>query len=146
MYSNQRPHLPVFSWVDQFCVPQDWSNDDKMEFIRDSPRIYNTGHVFILIAPNTLHGRYIQKEDIDLVLNKAKNMKIPPQLIPRAFTEQDFQTATKYLVFNLSYFSRVWTIQEMAMTRFLQAWPVNNSALMFRVDEGLEGVPFGKKA
>ena len=90
-----------------------------MSFIRDSPRIYASGETFILIPPTTLHDRYITADDLHQIIAQVKDIEYNGETLD----ESELQNCKTCLIFNISYCTRVWTIQEMLVSEKIDGWP-----------------------
>lgn len=115
--TRQADHL----WVDQFCVPQDVDIDTKMGHVRESPSIYSSGAVFVILAPVVSYatGRI-------LTMAAARELAAPHlQRAGVGYSMED--SALKALLINNSYFRRVWTIQEAVAAQSLSMWPLLGS-------------------
>ncbi|KAG2430994.1 hypothetical protein HYH02_013526 [Chlamydomonas schloesseri] len=110
-----------YAWVDQMCVPQDASVDEKMGHIKDSPAIYAAGKVYVLLAPvvDYATGRIMTAKDArELVKSFRSEMN--------NYRGYDFlsRSAVKCLLVNHSYMRRVWTIQEAVAASRPRMWPL----------------------
>ena len=109
-----------YIWVDQCCIPQDASDVQKMEMVRQSPSIYSTGKVFMLVSPVVDYdsGNIVNQKIAESILSGISNM-----------SGRDKSCAIKSLMVNVSYYRRAWTVQEAIVANTLESFPLLGSGL-----------------
>ncbi|GLC54651.1 hypothetical protein PLESTB_000891600 [Pleodorina starrii] len=137
-----------YVWLDQMCIPQDSHLEkERMHGVQQSPRIYQAGKVYVVLAPVVdEEGRIMSREvagqivdqytgemsacHCDHEYNKKCDLSWDdaPGRFPRAH-EYLRRAAIKSLLVNHTYMRRVWTIQEVvsARTGNLHIWPFEGS-------------------